>query len=358
MVTRDGHVPLCSRVYEGNRADSRQFAPSLTTIRKRLERLSVDLKEITLVYDKGNNSKRNQKLVDEGRFGYVASLVPSQHRELMEMPASSYSSLASGRLEGTPRLRLKKEIWGTERTVVVFISERLRAGQIRDLAQHLEKLLKELNAWKETLKKPRSGPKSATNAKKKIDSLLGRQYLKKIVRVEYDAGRKGAERLSWRLDEGARSHLEQEVFGKRILITDRDAWTDEEIILAYRGQSEVEGAFRQLKDDEHLAVRPQYHWTDQKVRVHTFLCLVAFLLSRVVEREARSCGRREGLSGILDLLAQVRLAMVLFPSGKKGGRRRASWQLEEADDDLLGLFRRLVPDRPPFVYTPPAAPTT
>jgi len=29
-------------------------------------------------------------------------------------------------------------------------------------------------------------------------------------------------------------------------------------LLAYRGQSHVEDAFRQLKDDEHMAVRPQY----------------------------------------------------------------------------------------------------
>ena len=57
-----------------------------------------------------------------------------------------------------------------------------------------------------------------------------------------------------------------EVFGKRIVITDRSDWSDEEILLAYRGQSHVEDAFRQLKDDEHMAMRPQYHWTDQKIR--------------------------------------------------------------------------------------------
>ena len=61
-------------------------------------------------------------------------------------------------------------------------------------------------------------------------------------------------------------------------------------MLAYRGQSEVEEVFRQTKDDEHLAVRPQYHWTDQKIHVHTFICLLGLLLARIVEWESGSWG--------------------------------------------------------------------
>ena len=73
---------------------------------------------------------------------------------------------------------------------------------------------------------------------------------------------------------------------------------------------------------------------------------------RVIEHEARKLKRTEGLSGLLDELGRIRLAMVLRASGKKGGRPRAEWQLEEADADLLDLFRALVPDKRPFVYTP------
>ncbi len=102
------------------------------------------------------------------------------------------------------------------------------------------------------------------------------------------------------------------------------------------------------------AIRPQYHWTDQKVHVHTFICLLALLLGRVIEHEARKLKRTEGLSGLLDELGRISLAMVLRASGKKGGRPRAEWQMEEADADLLDLFRALVPDKRPFVYTPPS----
>jgi len=352
LVSRDGQVPLCSQVYEGNRADAKLFPDALSRIRERLADLSLELEDLTVVYDRGNLSRTNQALVDEAPFGYVASLTPAHHDELVAIPVEQYVPLPKGgRLEGIPTLRMTRKIWGAERTVVLFISEQLRAGQVRGLQQHLSKRLQALAEWKEELAKPGSGPRKPGSAQKKIDGLLSGQHIRKILRIEFEPDRQGSERLQYWIDDEARHRLENEVFGKRILVTNRESWATEDILLAYRGQSHVESVFRQLKDDEHLALRPQYHWTDQKIHVHAFICLLALLLARVIEREARRLERPEGLSGLLDLLGRVRLAMVLQPSGKKGGRPRAGWQLEVADDDVAKLFRALVPDSPPFVYT-------
>ena len=134
-------------------------------------------------------------------------------------------------------------------------------------------------------------------------------------------------------------------------MTDRENLSTQEIVEAYNGQSRVERTFRQLKDPTHLAARPQFHWTDQKVHVHLFCCVLALLLGRVLEHEARRAGRKESLSHLLDELRAVRLAMILRPSGKHGGRPRADWRLEEASEETLDLFKRIVPGTPPFVYT-------
>jgi transposase len=354
LVSRDGQIPLCSQVYEGNKVDAKLFPDSLSRIRQRLADLAVDLEEITVVYDKGNLSKANQALVDEAPFGYVASLTPAHHRELMAIPSSRYTPLSGGPLDGVPVHRVRREIWGAERTVVLLISEQLRAGQMRGLEQHLGKRLKALAAWKEQLSKPRAGPRTEESARRRIEELRSGQYIGAVLQVEFDPQRSGADRLRYWVDEQARQRLETELFGKRILLTNREEWSTEEIVLAYRGQHHVEAVFRQCKDDEHLAIRPQFHWTDQKIQVHTFLCLLALLLARMVEREARKLGRTEGLSGLLELLGSVRLALVLRPSGK-GGRPRAQWQLEAGPEDATAFFRQIVPDRPPFVYTDASA---
>jgi transposase len=352
LVSRDGQIPLCSQVYEGNKVDCKLFPDSLNRIRQRLADLSLDLQELTVVYDRGNLSKTNQALVDAAPFGYVASLTPAHHKDLMAIPLERYCPLPeTSALEGVPTLRLTHKIWGSDRTIVLLISEKLREGQLRGVQQHLQKRLRALSEWKETLASPRSGPRSQAAAQKQIEELLQGQYLREVLHVEYHPERKGSDRLEYGVDQDALRHLQTNVFGRRILVTNRDDWSTEEIILAYRGQSHVESVFRQCKDDEHLAVRPQYHWTDQKIHVHAFICLLALLLARVVEHEARKLDRREELSGLLDLLADIRLAMVLEPSGDKGGRPRAEWQLEVSDKDTARLFRALVPHSQPFVYT-------
>jgi transposase len=351
LVSREGHIPLCAQVYEGNRVDSKSFPDSLTRIRERLTQLSVEVEEITLVYDKGNLCKANQRLVDQARFSYVASLVPTHHPELLQIARSQYQLLSSERLGQIPVLRLEREIWGKPRTVLLFISETLRQGQIRGLIQHLKKATQALERWKTQLAKPRSGPRTPEAAKRQIQTRLSAQHLNRVLKVNYDPTQAGAARLHYEIDQAALERLANELYGKRFLITDRTDWSDEQILLAYRGQSEVEEAFRQLKDDEHMAVRPQYHWTDQKICVHTFCCLLALLLGRFIEFRARQLHYTPGLSGLLDLLATVRLAMVLRPAGNQGGRPRCEWTLEQTEPEALRLFRHLVPAQPPFVYT-------
>ena len=83
----DSNIPLCHQTYQGNRNDTSQFSEAITLIKARLTELGLtedELSELTLVYDKGNNSKTNQPLADELGLGVVGSLSPSQHPELLD----------------------------------------------------------------------------------------------------------------------------------------------------------------------------------------------------------------------------------------------------------------------------------
>ena len=93
LVARDGQIPLYAQVYEGNVVDAQQFPDSLTAIRQRVERIVGHIEDLTLVYDKGNNSKTNQALVDAGPGHYVASLVPKHYPDLMAIPTRVYTPL-------------------------------------------------------------------------------------------------------------------------------------------------------------------------------------------------------------------------------------------------------------------------
>ena len=71
--------------------------------------------------------------------------------------------------------------------------------------------------------------------------------------------RDGLPELRYRFRQAAWQQLQRELLGKTLLFTDNDDWSDAELVRGYRAQHHVESAFRQLKDTDRIAIRPQYH---------------------------------------------------------------------------------------------------
>ena len=97
-------------------------------------------------------------------------------------------------------------------------------------------------------------------------------------------------RLSWHADKDARAALEEEIFGKHVLITGHDDWPVPEVVAGYRSRSEAEFSFRQLKDTRVVFFSPMRHWTEHNIRVHVFTCVLALQLARLMRRRARRAG--------------------------------------------------------------------
>ncbi len=120
-------------------------------------------------------------------------------------------------------------------------------------------------------------------------------------------------------------------------MTDRHGWDTTDIIKAFHGQATVEHAFKNIKNPHHLALRPQFHWTDQKIEVHYHMCILGYLLSTLIWKEAREKANFTGaLDTLLDTLNNIRLAALIEP--KKGrGRPKVIYQLEEMSEEESAL---------------------
>jgi UDP-N-acetylmuramyl pentapeptide phosphotransferase/UDP-N-acetylglucosamine-1-phosphate transferase len=53
------------------------------------------------------------------------------------------------------------------------------------------------------------------------------------------------------------------------------------LLAAYRSQSEAEFRFRQLKDSHVVSISLMHHWTDSKIRVHVFTCVLALAVAHL-----------------------------------------------------------------------------
>ena len=146
--------------------------------------------------------------------------------------------------------------------------------------------------------------------------------------------------LSYRFNEEAWQRMQADRLGKTILFTDQDSWSDARIVRGYRSQHHVEDAFRDLKNTEHLALRPQRHWTDQKIRVHVFYCVLALTLCGLLRRELHNKGIKRSLVAILEDLGQIKEVALAYAAA---GGAAPWWQitLTQRTEDQQALYDAL-----------------
>jgi transposase len=147
--------------------------------------------------------------------------------------------------------------------------------------------------------------------------------------------------LSYRFREEAWQQLQATRLGKTLLFTDRTDWTDAEVVRGYRSQHHVESAFRDLKQVKHLSLRPQRHWTDQKIEVHVFSCVLALMLRGLLRRELDRRGIKRSLPALLEELGQIREVCVVYPAAKPGAEPALQLTLTELTEEQRALYKAL-----------------
>lgn len=339
VVDQITQLPLAHVLYEGARSDMRTFAAFLKPVRERLQTLTPEPQQLTLVFDAGASSKANLEKLEAGADHYVTAVRPSYQQPLLAEAADRLQEVTLSGGAVVRAWRTKRVIAGKERDTVVVFSPQLYAGQVRGLHQHLARCRGQLQ---EVGIQPRGTPEAL---RRRLAQICGHQYLRTLVRYEVQSNERGETQVRTWSDLEEYRRLTQHYFGLRVLITDRSQWTTAEIVEAYRGQSRVEAAFRDLKDPGMLATRPQFHWTDQKLHVHAFMCVTGYLLVRLLWwRARRDAGFTGSARNLLAQLARIRRCRIVEHTGR-AGRPRVREQMEEIDLQLqrLGQALRALP---------------
>jgi transposase len=325
LVSTDFHIPLLHWLYAGNVADSVQFRSVTEELATHYGELAQSCEHITLVFDKGNNSQEAFDTLAATPFHFVGSLVPSQHADLLAVPRRRFRAASNPRLGGVEVYRTEKRVFGRRHTVVVTFNQNLLAGQMQGLTANLNKARRKLRELQQQLRRWREGKvkggKKPTLAgvQNQVRSICSAQHLKSILKTEVKEVRRGLE-LSFSTDQAALDRLCRVQLGKTLLFTDNADWSDEEIVLAYRSQYHIEDAFKQMKNPHFLHWSPMFHWTDSKIRVHAFYCVLALTLTSVLQREVWHNGEQLSTNRLLEELGGIRETLVIHP--RRQGQRQ------------------------------------
>lgn len=350
LVTADFHVPLLHHTYPGNQPDAPTFAGLADVLVARCQQLAQGVEHVTLVFDKGNNSQDNLQAIEASPYHFVGSLVPTQHADLLQVPRERFRALTAHGLAEVSAYRTTKQVFGHERTVVVTYNENLFVAQCRTLLREIAKRQQRFQDLVGSLERRRTGQlrggraPTVAGTKKKVNAWLKARHMKDLFDVEITE-REGLPEVTYRFRLEAWEELQTTLLGKTILFTDNDAWTDAQIVRAYRAQHHVEEAFRDMKDPHHIALRPQYHWTDQKMRVHVFTCVLALLLLSLLRRELHQQGIDLSLRRILERLGEIREMVMIFPPEGRGRTPTVRTALTQLSPAHRQLYEALNLDR-------------
>jgi transposase len=353
VLTRDGGIPLTWHAYPGDRPDVTQFPAMIDQLRSQYQAITADADragrdradaegadiDMTVVFDAGQNSQANFVHLAGTGLHYIGSVPASDCPELTALPASVRTIVDPDRFGALSAFDTHRQSYGAPRRAILTHSPQLHRAQAAGFdGTTLTKAGKKLDELAATLARGKTRrPRDKVHAE--IEQITHKPWVRRVISWQLSGEQPQDLCLSWKIDTAARAALEEELFGKHVLITDHDHWPVPDVIAGYRSQSEAEFSFRQLKDPHVVSFSPMHHWTDHNIRVHTFTCVLALQIAHLMRHRARKAGLHLSVRTLLDELAGISETVLLYQGDK--GRPKARRMLTETtptQDTLSQLF--------------------
>src|SRR6266704_3366731 len=355
VVTRDGGIPLTWHAYPGNRPDVTQFTKMIGQLRGQYEAITAAIPatapggtDMTVVFDAGQNSEDNFAFLAGAGLHYIGSVPASDCPDLTALPSSARAIVDRERFGGLTAFDTRRDVYGAERRAILTHSPELRQSQARGFdGTTLAKAGKKLDELAATLARGKTR-RARDKVEAEIGQITSKPWVRRVIRWQLHGDQPKDLRLTWHVDQDARAELEDEIFGKHVLITSHDDWPVAEVIAGYRSQSEAEFSFRQMKDPHVVSFSPMFHWTEHSIRVHVFTCVLALQIAHLMRRQAERASLHLSVRELLGQLAGIGETVLTYPS--TGGRPKARRMTTELTGDQQKLHETFDLRR----WTPPS----
>ena len=322
VLDGENGLSLCHHVYPGNVADVEEFSTALARITRMLDQNQIAPETVTLVLDKGAAALANTVALEEARLGWISALPWNQappelrSRTVEELPVCSSAQ---------PGVRAASEkilVHGREYVCVVKYSAAFAGEQLHSVTTSLSRVLQALRRLARDLKKPKARWKREQIVRK-IERWLSVPFLHELIRYQLEEQTDGWH-LQFDFDSIALPQLLNRRLGRTVLLTNRMDWSAEQVVAGYAGQQAIERVFRGLKDGDWLNWDPMHHWTDRKIRIHAFYCMLGISLLHHVHKQAQTAWADLSIEQLLEELEQIKQFVLLYPpQGEKGPARTA-----------------------------------
>lgn len=329
LVNRDG-LPIAHEVFEGNAKDSDTVCGAISRLQRQFK-----IKRCVFVGDNGMVTPKNIALLEQAGYQYILSL------KLHKDPLASVALDGLSPQQYPSWKKVKQNLFVKELNLpsadrrIVALYNPVRA---KETSQGRQSKLQEASQYLEgfTLPRKKGQHKDPEKIHRQIERWLRSRYLSKFFTYCYH----GEGNFEYRLREEVLA-TESQCDGLCLLLTNSKELTAQEVATGYRTLSEVEEAFRQIKS--FLRIRPIRHYKELRVRGHVFICVLAYLLEKAIEKELHSHGLPITARRALETITPIQLVTLEVM------HQRAN-KVTKISPEQFKIFRSLGVDQLPKVY--------
>lgn len=271
VVMGSNGIPLCHHIFPGNTVDKSTVAEVVEDLKTRFK-----LRSVIFVGDRGMLSDDNVDALLAEEFGYIVA---------HPLRRGAVAREGIRRLAGKFDPQCQEEQYAQDvssgiRCVLAYsskIAAEVREGRQRRLSE-ADAFVKERLA---RLKKPAQQGRKPTlqGTYDRIRDHLRDKGLLSLYVLEIVE-----EKLTVKPDKKTRE-WEERIDGLLLLETTDLTSPAEEIVKRYKELAEIERGWRALKST--LLLRPVYHWTEERIRAHVFMCVLALQVERWMRKKLK-----------------------------------------------------------------------
>lgn len=261
VLTDAQGCPLAVEVYPGNTGDPTTVPDQVNTLKQRF-----GLDRVILVGDRGmltqtqiNELKRHPGVgwISALRSEKVRQLVDQKYLQLSLFDERNLAEIHSPDFPGERLMACFNPLLGEER-------KRKRRALLDATEQALEKISKEVKRRTKT-------PLSAAEIGTKVGKIINRFKMGKHFKRSITDGQFSYARCSSAIER------EAELDGIYVIRTSesKPSLSAEDAVRSYKNLAQVERVFRTFKGLD-IRIRPIHHRTEDRVRAHIFICLLAY----------------------------------------------------------------------------------
>lgn len=293
LVVNPEGIPICHQVFEGNLKDVSTVPEIVESLRKRFK-----IGQVIFVGDSGMVGPETTKALEKAKYDYIFAQKLRRNTELAPVIASMP---AKENFEEVRENLYVKELGRTseEGPRLIACYNPVRAAQER-LDREAKLLRTEEHLKRFSLPRRQGQTKKVESIDSQIRAYLEKRCVGKF--FEYSYRGEGDFSLG-RKEDVVRQ--EEMLDGLRILETTSKLPACE-VASSYRMLSEVEDSFREIKS--FVRIRPIRHYSDLRVKGHIAVCVLAYLMERVMERSLKRAGLEMTAQSALEELKGLNLA--------------------------------------------------